>query len=403
MKRGIYIAFDHLVNQLFCLKRNSYFVILTFEYWIYSYFYGLIIFSHDTAGIFTMKKLILSIFVILLFATKGLIAQDIHFSQFYMSPLNLNPAMTGVMNCKIRMVGNYRNQWASILRSDAFNTYSASYDQKFATGRYDYFGIGGTLWGDVVGSSNFATTMASLSGSYSRRMGGDRVKSHYLVIGASIGMAQRSINVQNLLWGTQHSTTNPGTGDPSLLSLEEFTRDQFLFADLGVGLLWFSILDKYNNFYGGIAYNHLNRPNQSFTDEDLIPLYGKITMHAGADLSLGDQLSVLPGVVTFIQGPSFQLNVGTSFRFMFNQNRFEEQSFQLGLWSRIANKTESGVLMDALIVSTRFDFNQFGLGFSYDINTSSLKDATNGNGSFEFSLIYNICGPEDRGVYCPKF
>ena len=59
--------------------------------------------------------------------------------------------------------------------------------------------------------------------------------------------------------------------------------------------------------------------------------------------------------------------------------------------------------MDALIVSTRFDFNQFGLGFSYDINTSSLKDATNGNGSFEFSLIYNICGPEDRGVYCPKF
>ncbi|MBL7808489.1 MAG: type IX secretion system membrane protein PorP/SprF, partial [Saprospiraceae bacterium] len=57
-------------------------------------------------------------------------AQDIHFSQFYQSPLNLNPAMTGVMNCNHRFVANYRNQWASILKNRAYNTYSASYDQK---------------------------------------------------------------------------------------------------------------------------------------------------------------------------------------------------------------------------------------------------------------------------------
>jgi len=56
-------------------------------------------------------------------------AQDIHFSQFYMSPLNLNPALTGVMNSQVRVVGNYRNQWASVLKSNAFSTYSASYDQ----------------------------------------------------------------------------------------------------------------------------------------------------------------------------------------------------------------------------------------------------------------------------------
>ena len=42
-------------------------------------------------------------------------SQDIHFSQFYMSPLNLNPAMTGVMNGNIRLTGNYWNQWASVL------------------------------------------------------------------------------------------------------------------------------------------------------------------------------------------------------------------------------------------------------------------------------------------------
>ena len=335
-----------------------------------------------------------------LLAGGSLKAQDIHFSQFYMSPLTLNPAMTGVMNCKIRMVANYRNQWASILRSDAFNTIGASYDQKFATGRYDYFGIGGSLYADVVGQSVFATTKAALSGSYSRRMGGDRIRSHYMVIGADLGLAQRSLNFAALRFGTQNDN---GTFNPDLPSQENFGRDRFLFADMSVGLLWFSILDKSNSWYAGAAYSHLNRPNMSFADIETIPLFPKVTMHAGGDFELTENVGILPGVVTFMQGPHFQLNFGTSLRFDFNQNRFEEQSFQFGIWTRIGNRPDNNILNDAIILSTRFDYNQFGIGFSYDINTSSLRNATNGNGSFEFSLIYNICGPEDRGTYCPRF
>ncbi len=105
-----------------------------------------------------MKKVLLFAVGICL---AGLVsAQDIHFSQFYMSPLNLNPALTGVMNCNMRVVGNYRNQYASILKSNAFNTYSVSYDQKIPVGRYDYFGVGGTLWGDKAGSAGFGTVQA---------------------------------------------------------------------------------------------------------------------------------------------------------------------------------------------------------------------------------------------------
>ena len=88
-------------------------------------------------------------------------AQDIHFSQFYMSPLNLNPAMTGVMNCNIRLAANYRNQWASVLRDNAYRTYSVSYDQKIPVGRYDYFGIGGTFWGDRAGANKCTTRVRS--------------------------------------------------------------------------------------------------------------------------------------------------------------------------------------------------------------------------------------------------
>lgn len=325
-------------------------------------------------------------------------AQDIHFSQFYMSPLNLNPAMTGVMNCNHRFTANYRNQWASVLKQNAYNTYSASYDQKMTTGRYDYFGLGGTLWGDKAGASEFATIQARLSGSYAKKMGGTRRKAHYLVVGADFGVSNRSINSQQLQWPSQNSGGQPDLTLPGGVILDP----SFVFLDMSAGLLWFSVFDENNNFYFGTAFSHLNRANVSFQEQN-IPLYGKLTAHFGGEFEVAQRVSMLPGVVSFFQGPSFQVNVGNSFKFLLGNSRRYHQAFQLGAWARVSNKLDQGKLMDAIILSTRFDYEQFTLGFSYDINTSSLRNATNGNGAFEFSLLYKVCGPERRGVYCPNF
>lgn len=329
-------------------------------------------------------------------------AQDIHFSQFYASPLTLNPAMTGVMNCNNRFTANYRNQWASILKSDAYNTYSVSYDRKVPVGQYDYFGFGGALWSDVAGSLNFGTMKGLLSVSFSKRMFGDRTSSHYLVLGANGGVTQRRIDFHLARWGDQHN--GDGGFDPNVTSQEDingtFDRDNFLFADVGVGLLWFSVFDKNNNVYIGGAYDHLNRPDQSFNSQNTIPLYSKYTVHAGGEFLLTKNMSLLPGAVMLKQGPSFEINGGTSFRFLLGG---EGQAVQFGLWSRLANRLSDNMLLDAFILSSRFDYNEFSIGFSYDINTSELNQATNANGSFEFSLIYKICGAENRGVYCPEF
>ncbi len=382
-------------------------------------------------------------------------AQDIHFSQFYMSPLNLNPAMTGVMNSQVRVIGNYRNQWASVLKSNAFSTYSVSYDQKIAVGRYDYFGIGGTFWGDKAGQSDFKTLQGKMSASYSKRMGGYRSKSHYLVVGVEGGVSQRSIDFLNLRWGSQHD--GEGGFDATAISGENFDRDNFLFADISAGLMWFTVFDEYSNFYVGGAFSHLNRANQSFDSEQDIPLYSKFTVHAGGEFIGQSRVGLVPGMVAFFQGPSFELNVGTSIKFfMGNSRRYgynqsndtdtwtasvsdeyfapppskgDTQSFQIGVWSRFANRVNGvtstivtpgptptsppitttvtsddvSIWVDAIILSTRFDYNDFGLGFSYDVNVSNLKPASNSNGAFEFSIIYNIQGTDKRGVYCPNF
>ncbi|HMQ46253.1 MAG TPA: PorP/SprF family type IX secretion system membrane protein [Saprospiraceae bacterium] len=346
-------------------------------------------------------KLLLSCLFIAL-GVLSVSAQDIHFSQFYLSPLNLNPAMTGVMNCNIRLVANYRNQWASVLRSNAYNTYSVSYDQRIPVGRYDYFGVGTTFWGDRAGEANFSTLTGKLSASYSKRMGGYRSKANYLVVGAEAGVAQRSIDFLKLRWGLQHDGNGGYNPDADSGEADVFDRDNFIFADLAAGLLWFSVFDENNSLYFGGSFHHLNRSNQSFNSEDEDLLYSRFTFHGGGEFLMGDRFGLVPGVIVMSQGPSFEVNAGTSFKFLLGSRRLY-QAFQLGLWTRISNKIETGVLNDAAILSTRFDYENFSLGFSYDINVSPLRAASNSNGGFEFALVYKICGLERRGVYCPNF
>ncbi len=349
-------------------------------------------------------KIRIALFSLILTVGSLVQAQDIHFSQFYMSPLNLNPAMTGIMNCNQRLVANFRNQWASVLRSNAYNTFSASYDQKIEFARSDYFGVGGTLWGDVAGSSKFSTLAATLSGSYSKYLGGGRDNSNYLVLGAQVGIRQRSIKpLFELFFGDQF---DPSIGGPSGTSIENNNGtfgNNYSFMDVNAGLLYFRVFNETNSLWIGGAINHLNKPNQSFYDDQFFELSTRYTVHGGAEITLNTRYDVLPGFVVLSQGEAFQVNSGASVRMILSKSRWDYQAAQIGVWMRIANSVDNSLLSDALIISTKFDYDQFGIGFSYDVNLSSLRPASNGNGAFEFSLIYNICRQERRNVYCPKF
>lgn len=339
---------------------------------------------------------------VLFFAPGKAVGQDIHFSQFYMAPLQLNPAMTGIMNCSHRVMGNYRNQWASILRSNAYNTYNVSYDQRIAVGRRDYLGVGANFYGDVAGSANFSTMKFQGSVSYSKQMSGTRTSGHYLVAGADLGIVQRGLDFSLLRWGTQHDGN--GGFDPTAPSYEEtnFTRGNFFYPDLSAGLLWFSVFDAYNNFYIGGAFHHINRANVSFSEERSELMYSKFTIHAGGEFEITRRFGLVPGIVTFIQGPSLEINGGTSFKFDLGDRRLY-QAVMFGTWVRLANKLDQGILADAMILSTRFEYDRFGVGLSYDLNISSLQNASNNQGGFELAAFYKICGPERRGVYCPSF
>ncbi|HEY0730959.1 MAG TPA: type IX secretion system membrane protein PorP/SprF, partial [Chitinophagaceae bacterium] len=81
-------------------------------------------------------------------------AQDLHFSQFFNSPLTTNPANTGFIPDGDYRIGiNYRNQWSSIM-TVPYKTMSAYGDVQVMRDRLEtgWIGLGGVILKDVAGS-----------------------------------------------------------------------------------------------------------------------------------------------------------------------------------------------------------------------------------------------------------
>src|SRR3954469_24980686 len=73
-----------------------------------------------------MKKLVLVVSVLMMMVGAA-IGQDIHFTQYFTSPLTLNPAMTGLVPEELRFAANYRTQWSAV-SSNPYTTGSATFD-----------------------------------------------------------------------------------------------------------------------------------------------------------------------------------------------------------------------------------------------------------------------------------
>src|ERR1700679_3361186 len=107
-----------------------------------------------------MKKF--SVVFLFCIASFAAFSQDTHFSQFYFSPLTMNPALTGSFEGTWRVGVNYRNQWGSISAPAVYATPSAFADFRITSGYFshNYLGLGILLLTDKAGDGELTTTSA---------------------------------------------------------------------------------------------------------------------------------------------------------------------------------------------------------------------------------------------------
>ena len=322
-------------------------------------------------------------------------SQDFHFSMFNYSPLTLNPALTGVFDYDYkskdtRVIANFRQQWRSIPSAyintpTPFNTTSFSIEHALRVPkilRRDFIGLGGVFYRDRSGDLFFTTQQVTPSISYNKSL--NRRGTQYLTLGFQYGIVRRSIDYANAFFDNQWTGT---TFDPSAATGENLPSNQFYYTDLSAGLLFQHNPERGIKFKSGVALYHINNPNQSFNANEAyhVFLYRKLVVHADAQIQLQPDWTALPFLLYMRQGTASEVDVGSFVKYKVKN----KTSYKIGLGYRIVGNDIQLIASDALIAAIVFGYDNFELGFSYDTNTSGLRQATNLRGGFEICLTYH--------------
>lgn len=333
-----------------------------------------------------MRKLIVIVSALLLAFSAN--AQDPHFSQFFASPLTLNPAFTGKFNGLWRLAANHRDQWPSIPK--AYVTSSASIDFPILTGRIpenDVFGVGLSGLSDASANSILKLNYGSASMSYHKSLD----ENGYSTIGAGFQATYSSLNLDiTKLTFEDMLTQNGFTGTTTDILTNGSNQSYF---DVNAGVLYSGSSNGINNYYAGVSMYHINRPKVSFKDKNWF-LSGRITVHGGGSFPVSDVITIHSSVIHQIQNKASETTIGAAIAANLNQDQEKPTSVYLGSWVRFN---------DAVVPYIGLEFGGLRIGASYDMNISSLKAATNSRGGSEISLIYIKQPAENKGIPCPKF
>lgn len=321
----------------------------------------------------------------------ALTAQDIHFSQFFNSPLTTNPANTGFLpDADYRIGASFRNQWSSIL-SSPYKTFSAFGDAQLFRDRLDngWLGLGGMILSDVAGSGGLRSTKVYGSVAYHQMLG----NSSLLSAGFNVGWANKRIDQSKLKFPDQFDGKFFDGSLPTSVVLEN-TSVSYFDMQAGINYAYFPTEDIYVN--GGYSIHHVNRPKETFfsssADSSRIPM-----RHIGflnALVKVNPRVIINPNVYYTLQAKAHEFMLGLNANYDLSNSG--EKQLIAGLYYR------SG---DAVIPMLGFEIKNIRFTFSYDATVSSLSNFNNAQGAQELSLIKKGFYPSSSGraVLCPKF
>lgn len=342
-----------------------------------------------------MKKIhyILTIAALTLASTVS--AQDLHFSQFFRSPLNTNPANTGFMpEGDYRLGINYRNQWSSVM-SVPYKTMSAFGDVQLLRNNSEngWLGLGGMILRDVAGSGSLTSTKVFGSVAYHQTLG----YSSLLSLGFNAGWANKQINTANLKFPDQFDGTFFDSKIPTSAILDR-TNISYLDLHVGMNYAYFPNSNIYLN--AGFSAQHINRPNESFfvnqgdKSASRVPL--RYTGFLNGSFKVNDSWIVNPNIYYSRQVTASELVAGLNAHY--NLSGEGENVLIGGLYYRYN---------EAVIPMIGIGVKDYTFAFTYDATVSSLRTYNGTRGAFEFSLIkeglFDSFNGNRRQSLCPSF
>ncbi len=316
-------------------------------------------------------------------------AQDPHFSQFFSSPLTLNPALTGKFDGTLRVAGNYRNQWPAF--NNVYTTSTLSVDFGILKNKlpdFDTWGVGILALTDKAGGGVLTNNYIGLSTSYHKALDEDGYQQ--LGIGFQGTYGQKRLDNSKLVFEDQLTPFGFTGVTQDIFSSANLNINYF---DVNAGLLYSGSTSDRNNYYVGASMYHINRPKESFKGGNW-NIATRTTISAGGYFPVSDILTLHTSGIYQVQNKSSEITIGGALAAAIDAQSTDPSNVYIGSWFRVN---------DAIIPYIGLEFAGMRIGATYDVNVSSLKAGSQSRGGMEISIIYIKRPVGFKGIPCPKF
>ena len=335
----------------------------------------------------TLKRILL---VSMMLPCLGSRAQDPSFSQFFSSPLNINPALTANINADWRLISNLRDQW--IGPASPYVTGTLSFDRKIFQNKIpnvddegNIIGVGAMLMYDNAFHGIVRSTYASLNLSYNVELAEYGENSHRIEAGFGASYGHRRIDFSRVDFEEQYTgfgfNTNLPTGEAALSNAKPY-------ISVSAGLVYSYRTEK-SNFDIGVAGFHLNKPMQTFLEDENQYLAMRRVAHANFETFLSDRLVLNTNAIYQFQQEAKYFSVGGALGYFLGDYN---TMLNAGVWYWSDN---------AVVPYLGVVYKDFQVGMSYDITTSKLNQAARRPNTWELSLILRGSTKPSNIIPCP--
>ncbi|MCS6928475.1 MAG: PorP/SprF family type IX secretion system membrane protein [Saprospiraceae bacterium] len=331
--------------------------------------------------------------------------QDIHFTQYNMSPMTLNPANVGRFEGTIRVGGIYRNQWSSII-NNPYSTPSAWVDAPIIRGLRpkDWIGVGLLLYQDRAGAAGLTHGAFKFGATYHLAFG--KKGNTVLSVGGHYGGEQRRIDINRLQFSDGFN--KQGEYVPALSMDNGRVLGSANYRDIDLGVVFFSKINKTMDLHLGFSVYHLTEPNYSLIgsgpgsgptpgpQQGFARLPRRYVTHGQFNVEWGKRFTLSPSFLFQTMEKNDEIIVQTMAGYLFNPEK--DVTLRAGVGYRLS---------DAIHVMVGARVKDLTIGAAYDINISDLTIVSNYRGGFEIAANYiiKIYKPTviKTKVLCPRF
>ena len=354
-----------------------------------------------------MKKTLILIAFLAFFGClgKGLQAQDLHFTNYFIAPTFFNPAQTGAFAGNLRGSILYRDQWRSV-SSNPFQQAHIAFDSPaiFGFSKQHWVGVGVNLFYDRAGSPG--QTWSGFYPSVAYHIGLDKKFNNVFTIGAQYGFANRGYNTDGWISEDEELGINIPNGglspDRGIIGRDPLNNEEFSagYSDLNVGILFKSNIDKFSKVELGASMMHVLNPTFSFQKSDSLSTFNRNEIGSRINAHVRYRRATSPRMIwtpaLYFSSTTGATNIQVQLRNQYLLKKNGDLSLISGLGFRVG---------DAAQLLTGVQYKDWLIAFSYDYGISDLASqgiATAFELGIQKLFIFNKKPKVTPIIYCPR-